>query len=88
MSEAASTPSGKYDSARAKELLGQLYSEPDAAKRAQLAVDIQQQIIDDEAMGFLAILNKTTVMRAKVINCREKNPISFYFLNSETDITD
>ncbi len=80
--------SGRYDSARAKELLGQLFSEPDAAKRAQLAVDIQQQIIDDEAMGFLAILNKTTVMRAKVINCREKNPISFYFLNAETDITD
>lgn len=80
--------SGKYNNARAKDLLEQLFTEPVAAQRAKLAVDIQQQIIDDEAMGFLAILNKTTVMRAGIVNCREKNPISFYFLNADTDITD
>ena len=79
--------SGRYHSARAKELLGRLFSEPAAAQRAKLAMDIQQQIIDDEAMGFLAILNKITVMGAGVVNCKEKNPISFYFLNADTDIT-
>ncbi len=79
--------SGRYNSAKAKELLAQLFSEPVAAQRAKLALDIQQQIINDEAMGFLAILNKTTVMRAGVVNCNEKNPISFYFLNANTDIT-
>lgn len=80
--------SGRYNNDRAKKLLGQLYSEPVAAKRAKLAIDIQQQIIDDEAMGFMALLNKITVMRAGVVNCKEKNPISFYFLNADTDITD
>lgn len=80
--------SGRYNSEKAKQLLAQLFSEPVAAKRAKLAVAIQQQIINDEAMGFLAILNKTTVMRAGVVHCNEKNPISFYFLNANTDITD
>lgn len=79
--------SGRYNNEHAKELLGQLFSEPVAARRAVLALDIQQQIIDDEAMGFLAILNKITVMRTGVVNCKENNPISFYFLNADTDIT-
>ncbi len=78
--------SGRYVNAKAKKLLEQLYSEPVAALRAKLAVEIQQQIISDEAMGFLAILNKTTVMRAGVVNCNERNPISFYFLNAKTAI--
>ena len=80
--------SGRYNNARAKNLLQQLYSEPVAEQRAKIAIEIQQQIIDDEAMGFLAILNKTTVMHAGVVNCKEKNPISFYFLNSKTSIRD
>ncbi|WP_320008353.1 ABC transporter substrate-binding protein [Maridesulfovibrio sp.] len=80
--------SGRYNNARAKKLLEQLYSEPVAAQRAKLAIAIQQQIVDDEAMGFLAILNKTTVMRAGVVNCSERNPISFYFLNAETALND
>lgn len=79
--------SGGYDSAEAQALLSQLYSEPDGAKRAQLAVDIQQRILDDEAMGFMALLNKITVMRTGVVNCNETNPISFYFLNADTDIS-
>ena len=80
--------SGRYNNARAKMLLKQLYSEPVAAQRAKIAVDIQQQIVNDEAMGFLAILNKTTVMRSGVTNCNERNPISFYFLNAKTTIND
>ncbi|MGI6307738.1 MAG: ABC transporter substrate-binding protein [Dethiobacteria bacterium] len=78
--------SGGYDNVEAKELLSQLYSEPDAAKRAELAVQMQQLILDDEAMGFMALLNKITAMRSGVVNCSENNPISFYFLNAETDI--
>ena len=78
--------SGRYKSAEAKALLAKLFSEPEAAKRAKLATDIQQRILDDEAMGFMAILNKITVMHKGVVNCREKNPISFYFLNADTDI--
>lgn len=78
---------GRYKSAQAKSLLTKLFSEPSATERAKLAIGIQQQIIDDNAMGFLAILNKITVMQKGVVNCREKNPISFYFLNADTDVT-
>lgn len=78
--------SGGYDDADAKALLTELYSEPDAARRAELATRIQQKILDDEAMGFIALLNKITVMRAGVVNCNEANPVSFYFLNADTDI--
>lgn len=78
--------SGRYNNPKAKDLLSQLFSEPVADERAKLALAIQQQIVDDEAMGFMAILNKITVMRAGVVNCNEKNPISFYLLNADTDI--
>ena len=80
--------SGGYDSAEAKALLERLYSEPEASKRAELAVSMQQQIIDDEAMGFIALLNKITVMRTGVVSCNENNPISYYFINATTDIVD
>ena len=85
---AACTPPADTLAPVQKKSLAQLYSEPDAALRAKLALDIQQQIIDDEAMGFMAILNKITVMRAGVVNCKEANPISFYFLSADTDITE
>ncbi len=78
--------SGGYDNADAKALLDQLYSETDTAKRAELSEQMQQMIIDDEAMGFIALLNKITVMRAGVVNCCENNPISFYLINAKTDI--
>ena len=78
--------SGGYDSPEAKAMLEALYSEPVAAERAKLAVSIQQQILDDEAMGFIALLNKITVSRAGIEACNENNPISFYFVNANTDI--
>jgi len=78
--------SGGYSNADASALLKQLESETDTAKRAELAQQMQQMIIDDEAMGFIALLNKTTVMRTGVVNCGENNPLSFYMISSKTDI--
>ncbi len=78
--------SGGFADADASALLLELFSETDTARRAELAVEIQQIIIDDEAMGFLALLNKTTCMRAGVVNCSEEIPVSYYFLNAGTDI--
>ncbi|NLC72497.1 MAG: ABC transporter substrate-binding protein [Ruminococcaceae bacterium] len=74
-----------FESKEAKELLEKLYSETDTAKRAELAIQMQKIIIDEEAMGFIALLNKTTCMHNGVVNCNEKNPVSFYFLNAATD---
>ncbi len=78
--------SGGFEDAKATELLSELYTETDTSKRAELAVEIQQIIIDDEAMGFMALLNKTTCMRSGVKNCSETNPVSYYFINADTDI--
>ena len=78
--------SGGYDNPEAKRLLAELYSESDVNRRASLAVEIQQTILDDEAMGFIALLSKITAMHSRVVNCSEQNPISFYFLNASTDI--
>lgn len=77
---------GGFEDAAASSLLSELFSETDTAKRAELAVKIQQIIIDDEAMGFIALLNKTTCMRSGVVNCSENIPVSYYFLNAGTDI--
>lgn len=79
--------SGGYENEDVTALLTSLYSEADAEKRSEIAIDIQQQILDDEAMGFLALLNKITAMHSGVSNCNENNPISFYFIDANTDIS-
>jgi peptide/nickel transport system substrate-binding protein len=78
--------SGGYHSDDASSKLAELAGETDTGRRAELAVEIQQDVIDDEAMGFIALLNKITCMRSGVSHCSETNPVSFYFLNADTDI--
>lgn len=78
---------GGYHNDDASAKLAELSGETDTARRAELAQQIQQDVIDDEAMGFLALLNKTTCMRSGVSHCSETNPVSYYFLNANTDIS-
>ena len=52
-----------YVNADIQQLLAQLSTEPDASVRADLANQILQIAMDDNAYGFIALLSKVTVMK-------------------------
>ena len=78
---------GNYSNSQLDALLVQLANETDSAARTELAVQIQQIATDDCAVGFYAIPNKITVMKATVSNVSENNPLTIYALNKDTSVT-
>ncbi len=62
-----------YVNAEVQQLLGQLSTESDASVRADLANQIQQIALNDNAFGFIALLKKVTVMKKGVNNIGETN---------------
>ena len=77
---------GGFDDAHCEELIGQLKYETDAAKRAELANEIVQIAIDDNAFGFVGLFNSTTVLRPGVSGFAENIPFDFYGVDAETNI--
>lgn len=77
---------GGFESADAQSLIDQLKVETDIDKRADLANQIVQIAIDDNAFGYVALFNKITVTRNGVSNVGENCPFDFYFLNADTDM--
>ncbi len=55
-------------------------------KRAELANQIVQMVIDDNAFGFVGLFNKTTVAAPGVVNIGENSPFDFYGVNADTDM--
>jgi peptide/nickel transport system substrate-binding protein len=77
---------GGFDDDHCEELIGQLKYETDTARRAELANEIVQIAIDDNAFGFVGLFNSTTVLRPGVSGFAENIPFDFYGVDAETDI--
>ncbi len=67
---------GGFDNEECKTLYEELSHETDPAKRAELANQIIQLIIDDNSFGFISLFNKITVL---------KKGVSYEELSHETD---
>ena len=76
---------GGFADDECKELLEQLKQESDPAIRADLGNQMVQKIIDDDAMGFVALFNKTTVLRKGVSGFAEYSPFDFYGIDANTE---
>ena len=77
---------GGFDDAHCEELISQLTFETDTAKRAELANEIVQIAIDDNAFGYVGLFNNTTVLRPGVSGFAEYIPFDFYGIDAETTI--
>ncbi len=77
---------GGFDDDHCQELIDQLRYEIDPAKRADLANEIVQIAIDDNAYGYVGLFNHTTVLRNGVSGFAENLPFDFYGVSAETDI--
>ena len=77
---------GGFDDAHVQELIAQLKQETDKAKRAELANEIVQIAIDDNAFGYVGLFNSTTVLRPGVSGFAENIPFDFYGIDASTTI--
>ena len=77
---------GGFDSHRCQQLIDRLQYEIDGSQRAELANQIVQLAIDDNAFGYVGLFNKTTVARKGVVHIAESCPFDFYFISAGTDI--
>ncbi|MDO5134738.1 MAG: ABC transporter substrate-binding protein [Eubacteriales bacterium] len=77
---------GGFDDEECEALIDELEYETDADKRADLANQIVQIAIDDNAFGYVGLFSKTTVMRTGVSGISETCPFDFYRLNADTDM--
>lgn len=73
-----------FESAECEELIKQLKVEVDPDKRADLANQIVQIAIDDNAFGYVGLFNHTTVMKPGVSGFAEKIPFDFYGIDANT----
>lgn len=86
LAEGAPYNCGGFSNSNVQEMILTLEKEPDTEKRAQLANQIVQTAMDEDAFGYVALFNKITVMRNGVSGVSENNPFDFYFLNAKTDM--
>ena len=76
---------GGFPTDASEEKISQLQYETDMNTRAQLANEIVQMSIDDNAFGYIGLFNKTTVMADGVSGISENCPFDFYGVNADTD---
>ncbi|HHV08782.1 MAG TPA: ABC transporter substrate-binding protein [Clostridiales bacterium] len=86
LAEGAPYNCGGFSNGKAQAWIDELKVETDREKRAELANRIVQLAIDEDAFGYVALFNKTTVMRKGVTNVSENCPFDFYFLTADTDM--
>ncbi|RDU24934.1 ABC transporter substrate-binding protein [Anaerosacchariphilus polymeriproducens] len=77
---------GGFSNEKTQKLIDELKVTSNNDRRAELANEIVQTAIDEDAFGYVALFNKTTVMRNNVVNVFENCPFDFYFLNANTDM--
>ena len=81
----ATKNSGKYSSAKLDELETQLSKEFDDDKRAELAVQMQQIILDDNAFVFCSFLKMSMISRSNVTGY-ESHACDYYQVTADLDI--
>ncbi len=77
---------GGFRSDECEALINALQGETDVTRRAELANQIVQIAIDDNAFGFVGLFNKTTVAAPGVVNIGENSPFDFYGVSANTDM--
>ena len=81
----ATKNSGKYSSAKLDELEAQLSKEFDEDKRAELAVQMQQTILDDNAFVFCSFLKMSMISSSNVTGY-ESHACDYYQVTADLDI--
>ena len=81
----ATKNSGKYSSAKLDELEAQLSKEFDDDKRAELAVQMQQTILDDNAFVFCSFLKMSMISHSNVTGY-ESHACDYYQVTADLDI--
>ena len=74
---------GKYENAETQALLDKLAVEFDTAKRAELAIEIQQLITKDSSYSFMFHLNMFMVTKSGVKGIAQ-SPVDYYQINVNT----
>ncbi len=77
---------GGFDDEKCESLIAELAGEMETMKRAELANQIIQIAIDDNAFGYVAIFNKSTVLSKGVVGFAETSPFDFYGIDAQTDM--
>ena len=78
---------GHYSNAEVDELISQLDDEFDTEKRNELAVEIQQKVMDDAGYIVIGHSKFTNVMKKNVENC-PTNPSEYYVINYQTTMSE
>ncbi|MCR4943566.1 MAG: ABC transporter substrate-binding protein [Clostridium sp.] len=76
---------GKYQSTRLDALEAQLSREFDPAKRAQLALAMQQTVLDDHAVVFCSFLKMSMISKANVKNYTS-HACDYYQITADLDV--
>lgn len=76
---------GFYHSDRLEELADQLKGEFDVDKRADLAVEMTQQVLDDNAVVYAAYLKMSTVMKSQVEGF-SAHPSDYYEITADLQV--
>ena len=76
---------GKYENADVTELVETLHKTFDKEEREKLAVEIQQKILDDDAMFFISHLNMGIVTKSNVKGMAA-HPCDYYEISADLDI--
>ena len=82
-----STNYGHYSNTEVDKLIEQLDDEFDTDKRNELAVEIQQKVMDDAGYIVIGHSKFTNVMKKNVENC-PTNPSEYYAINYQTTMAE
>jgi peptide/nickel transport system substrate-binding protein len=77
---------GGFNNAKCEELINKLKYEVDPDKRAELANEIIQIAVDDNAFGYVGLFNNTTVLKKGTKGFAENIPFDFYGIDKDTVI--
>ena len=76
---------GAYENAHVNDLMNQMATEFDPAKRGELAVELQQAILDDNAYVFCSFLQMNMISKANVKNYTA-HACDYYQVTADLDI--
>ena len=76
---------GAYENEHVNDLIAQLSTEFDTAKRAQLAIELQQAILDDNAYVFCSFLQMNMISKANVTGWTA-HACDYYEVTADLDI--
>ena len=83
--DASTKNRGQYHSDKMEELAVQLNSTFDTAKRNQIAIEMQQQLLDDNAFVFCSFLKMSMISQANVTGLTA-HACDYYELTADLDI--